>query len=175
MLASLSSSLLALASLGSAADEVLAVQAGTIHAVSDGRVIEGGATLLVRNGKVVALDKSAAVTIPPTARVVDYGPSAVIVPGFVSADSTFGRQIPGERTADAGVRAADNFDLYSSYASTLATGVTTAYVPPARGRLVSGQGAVVKLAGGPRRERFLSTSAAIEGSVSADARNTPGY
>lgn len=174
MLASLSFALLA--SAGSpGAPELVAVQAGTIHVVAEGRVIEGGGTLLIRDGKVVAVDKSSALAVPPGARVVDYGPSAVIAPGLVCADSTFGRQLPAERTADVGIRAADNFDLYASYASTLASGVTTAYVPPARGRLISGQGAVVKLAGGPGATRFLSTSAAIEGSISSDARNTPGY
>lgn len=175
MLASLSLALLPLVAPGPRSGEVVAVRAGTIHVVADGRTIEGGGTLLLRDGKVAAVGKTGEVELPAGARVVDYGADAVIAPGFVAADSGFGRQVPSERTADPGVRAADNFDTYASYASTLSQGVTSAYVPPARGRLVAGQGAVVKLAGGTGEERFLAPSAAIEGSISADARRTPGY
>ena len=63
----------------------VALQAGTIHLVEQDKLIEGGGTILVLDGKIVAAGKD--VQIPPSARVVDYGPDAVIVPGFVAADS----------------------------------------------------------------------------------------
>jgi len=63
----------------------IALQAGTIHIVEQGQVIEGGGTILVLDGKIVAAGKD--VQVPASARVVDYGPDAVIVPGFVAADS----------------------------------------------------------------------------------------
>lgn len=162
---------------------LVAVKAGRIYRVDVGEVLTD-ATMIVDNGKIVAVGKD--VSVPPAARVVDYGPDAVIVPGFVAADSTFGAsgrvgESPfsraSERTADPSVLGIDNFDLYSTYTMALAEGVTSAYVPPARGRLIAGQGAVVKLdSKAPDDEhRILSRSAAIHGAVSAEARNTPGY
>jgi imidazolonepropionase-like amidohydrolase len=153
--------------------DLVAVQAGTIHVVEDGRVIEGGGTILIRDGKIVGVGRD--VDIPDDARVVDYGPSAVIIPGLVAADSGFGGRSPSPRTASPGLAAIDQVDTHGNYASTLAAGVTTAYVPPARGRLIAGHGAVVKLGGTPGKTRVLDESAAIHGSISADARSTPGY
>ncbi len=153
---------------------VVAIQAGTIHLVEDGRVLRDGATLLVEDGIVRAAGSS--VEIPPHARVVDYGPDAVIIPGLVAANSGYGSPTASPRTADTGVRAVDNFDFFSSgYLVDLAGGVTSAYVAPARRRLIAGQGAVVKLAGESPQRRVLSESAAIHGAISAEARNAPGY
>ena len=74
------------------------------------------------------------------------------------------------------MRAIDAFDFFSSSnVYTLSGGVTSVYVAPARGRLVAGQGAVVKLAGTDRAARTLSDSAAIHGSVGQEARSAPGY
>jgi len=73
------------------------------------------------------------------------------------------------------VRAVDNFDTYTAPVFTLQEGITTVYMSPGQGRLISGQGAVVKLAGSSESERVLSDSATIEGSIGEDARRTPGY
>lgn len=160
------------APLGADAGKV-AIQAGTIHLVEDGRVIAGGGTILIDNGKIVAAGND--VPLPPGTRVVDYGPDAVIVPGFVAADSNLGSSRASERTADLSLLAIDNFDPYTTHTRSLAAGVTSAYMAPARSRLIAGQGAVIKLAGGSERERVLSSSSAIHGSIASDARNTPGY
>ena len=158
------------------AGELVALRAGTIYAVADDLVIEGGGVVLVQDGRIVSVGKD--VEIPAGARVVDYGPDAVLAPGLVAADSTFGSTRASERTADLSVMGVDAYDPYASYVFALQEGVTTAYVPPARGRLIAGQGAVVKL-GGPGGvrgdERVLSRSAAIHGAISAEARSTPGY
>jgi imidazolonepropionase-like amidohydrolase len=53
--------------------------------------------------------------------------------------------------------------------------VTSAYITPARGRLIAGQGAVVRLVGDDPEQRVLSQPAAIHGAISAEARSTPGY
>lgn len=151
----------------------IAIQAGTIHLVENGTVLEGGATILVSNGKIRAVGKD--VEVPAGAQVVDYGPDAIIVPGLVAADSNYGFPRPGERTVDPFVRAVDNFDPYASYVFALQEGVTSAYLAPGRGRLISGQGAVVKLGGEPDAQRIVSASTMLHGSIGADARNTPGY
>jgi imidazolonepropionase-like amidohydrolase len=154
--------------------EVVALQAGTAHLVEGGQVLEGGVTIVVRDGKILAAGKD--VAVPPGARVVDYGADAVIVPGLVAANSPYGVGPPSRRTADPGVLAVDNFDPFSSaYLADVAGGVTSAYLAPARGRLIAGQGAVVKLAGDDLRRRVVSRSAALQGSVGAEARDVPGY
>jgi len=160
------------APLGADAGKV-AIQAGTIHLVEDDRVIAGGGTILVANGKIVAAGKD--IPLPPGTRVVDYGPDAVIVPGFVAADSNLGSSRGSERTADLSLLAVDSFDPYTRHTRSLAAGVTSAYMAPARSRLIAGQGAVIKLAGDSERARVLSSSSSIHGSIASDARNTPGY
>lgn len=151
----------------------IAIQAGTIHLVENGTVIEGGGTILVSGGKIRAVGKD--VEIPSGAEIVDYGPDAVVVPGLVSADSNYGFPRPSGHSADPFIRAVDNFDPYSSYVFALQEGVTTAYLAPGRGRLLAGQGAVVKLAGDPEAQRVISSCAVLHGSIGADARRTPGY
>jgi imidazolonepropionase-like amidohydrolase len=152
----------------------LAVHAGTVHLVEGGQVLEGGATLLVRDGRIVAVGKDLAV--PPDAQVVDYGPDAVLVPGLVAAGTPYAPAAASPRTADVSVRAIDDFDPYGKgYTLDLAGGVTSAYLAPARGRLIAGQGAVVKLGGADPERRVLSAAAAVHGSVGADARGVPGY
>jgi imidazolonepropionase-like amidohydrolase len=154
---------------------VVAIQAGRIHVIEGGQIIEGGGTILIEDGRILAVGKD--IAVPPGARVVDYGADAVIVPGLVSADSPYGVSRASDRTADPSLMAIDNFDPYTTFTSALGEGVTSAYLAPARGRLIAGQGAVVKLAGkaGEEDRRVLSASATIHGAVSAEARNTPGY
>lgn len=151
----------------------IAIQAGTIHLVENGTVLTGGATILVSGGKIRAVGTD--VEVPAGVQIVDHGPDAVIVPGLVAADSNYGFPRPGERTADPFVRAVDNFDPYASYVFALQEGVTSTYLAPGRGRLIAGQGAVVKLGGSSDAPRVVSDSSALHGSIGADARNTPGY
>lgn len=151
--------------------DVVAVKAGTIITVS-GETIRGG-TLVVDGNVILSVGKD--IAIPPAARVVDYGPDAVIVPGLVAADSTYGSARGGERTADPLLMAADLFDPFANYVLALQEGVTSAYFSPARGRLIAGQGAVIKLAGADETRRVLANANMLHGAVSSEARNTPGY
>ncbi len=151
----------------------VAVKAGTIHLVQDGRVIEGGGTILVKDNRIHSVGKD--LNVPLDAQVVDYGPGAVIIPGLVSADSGFGTGSASSRTAEPGLSAIDNFDFFATNATTLASGVTTVYVHPSSMRLVSGEGAVVKLAGDDEARRVLRSPAAISGAIHSGARNTSGY
>lgn len=155
----------------------VAVRAGTIHAVEGGATFQDG-VILVQDGKILAVGAAADVAIPAGATTVDYGSEAVIVPGFVSADSSYARTNPGPRTAEPTLLAIDQFDPYSNIVSGLKSGITTVYLAPARGRLIAGQGAVVKTGGGEMGEaegRVLLESAGIHGSISEEARRTPGY
>jgi len=152
--------------------EWVAVRAGTIHVVEDGGTVKDG-TLLVKDGVIVAVGED--VEVPSAARVVDYGPGAVLVPGFVAADSTLASGSLPERTANPGLRATDGYDAYGNYARILAGGVTSAYISPAQARLICGQGAVVKLAGDDPAARTIAAPVAIDGSIAAEARGIQGY
>jgi len=157
-----------------AGQDLVAVQAGTIHVAEGGRVIHGGGTVLIQSGKVVGVGDSD-FELPAGARVVDYGPDAVVIPGLVAVDSGLGSWLASDRTAEPGLSAIEGFDLWGNYSSLLAQGVTTAYISPSQNRLIGGHGAVVKLGGEPGQGRVLSAAAAIDGSISADARSTRGY
>ncbi len=155
-----------------ASGQIVAVQAGTILTVS-GEPIRGGGTLIIDGERILAIGKD--VVVPPGARVVDYGADAVIAPGFIAADSTYGFPRPSERSVDPTLHAIDSFDPYANFALALQEGVTTAYLPPARGRLIAGLGAVVKLSGANEARRVLSDACVIHGAISNEARQTPGY
>ncbi|MEE2940904.1 MAG: amidohydrolase family protein [Planctomycetota bacterium] len=159
------------------AGDVVAVKAGTIHPGGGAPAIDDG-VVVAEDGRIVALGAADQIAVPAGADVIDYGAGAVIAPGFVAADSAFVSTTPGPRTADPSLLAIDQFDPYSSFVSALQAGITTMYLPPARGRLIAGQGAVVK-AGGERAgdvaSRVLRESAGLHGSISREARSTPGY
>ncbi len=171
-LAGVASGVALLAPVAQSAQDV-AIQAGRIYLVEDGAVIENG-TVLVRDGRIVAVGDD--VSIPRGVRVVDYGPDAVLTPGLVSADSGYGSSIAAGRTASPTLRASDHFDPYSNLKSALGVGVTSVYLAPARGRLIAGQGAVIKTYGEEGgQSRLISDSACLHGSIAAEARRTPGY
>ncbi len=150
----------------------VAVRAGTIHLVEEGRVLHGG-TLLLKGGRIQAIGSE--LELPPDAALVDYGPDAVIVPGLVAAMSPYALGFPSERTAEPSLSALDGFDTYRVYADALAGGVTSAYITPAENRLIAGTGAVVKTAGQRESARVLNAAAALHGAIDGSARSTPGY
>lgn len=154
------------------AGDVVAVRAGLVVTMT-GASIEDG-VVVVNDGKIVAVGRHGEVAVPTGARTVDYGAGAVLLPGLVAADSRYGASFASGRTADPGVRAVDNFDPYTTFHGAVTNGVTTLYMAPARGRLIAGQGAVVKSAGAPEA-RVLKSSGMLHGSISAEARRTPGY
>lgn len=159
------------------AGDAVVVKAGTIHLVEVGETIRDGA-VLVEDGKIVAIGPADSVQVPGGAEVIDHGPDAVIVPGLVAVDSNYTQQTAGPRTADPTLLAIDQFDPYTPIVSALRSGITTVYLPPARGRLIAGQGAVVKTGGGSAvsaDERILKERSGLHGSISSEARRTPGY
>ncbi len=153
-------------------DGLVAVRAGTIHLVEGGVVLEGGATILIKDGKIQEI--GADVHVPPGAKVVDYGPEAVIVPGFVSALGYAGAR-GSNRTAQPGLLGIEDFDFVADRASYLTGGVTSLYVSAAENRLIGGQGAVVKLAGDDVAQRTLAATATVQGAIDGAARPTPGF
>jgi len=130
-------------------ERTFAVRARRIYPMIEGGTdpIDHG-TVLVRDGKIAAVGRY--VTVPEGVRVID-APNAVLVPGFVAASTSLGGPAsPAGRddAVDPRFRAIDRFDTFRPQVEALREGVTTAFLHPGRNRLVSGQGAIVKLAGG---------------------------
>ncbi len=159
--------------LAASAGETIALKAGTVYVVEGDTVLTGGAVVLIRDGKIVAVGKD--IEVPAGARVVDYGADASLAPGFIAADSSYGTLSSGQRTAAPGLMAIDGFDSYVQYHQAMRAGVTSVYLAPQRGRLISGQGAVIKTGGEDLAARVLSKSTGLAGSISEDARNTTGF
>ena len=139
----------------SAAPTEYVIRAKAVYPViaeSPGPIAE--ATIWVRDGKIVAV--GASVDAPPGLPVVDYR-DYVIVPGFVDAGAGLAGAHDGPESVSGAYSALDSFDTYGDYRELLARGTTTAHLDPGGHRLVTGVGAVVKLAGAPG-ERVLSAA-----------------
>lgn len=143
--------------LGQAAfGQTVAVKAGKIITM-DGPAIANG-VILVQGGKIAAVGKG--VAIPAGAKVIDAS-DRVVMPGLVAALTHFGESAASEVSVTPEVRAVDSFDFFSDYKRYLEGGITTAYVATGDRRLVSGQGAVVKLAGADQWSRTLRSQADV--------------
>lgn len=145
------------------------------------------AVLWVRGGKIEALfhrDELAhpdrirpwggsgqVLSLPPEVPIYDRS-SLVAVPGLVFAGEVVGSGARDAATASARFRALDAYDPYAPRRDLLAGGVTTVFLHPGRGRLVTGEGAVVKL-GPPGALRVLRARAELCVEFGAGALGPP--
>lgn len=133
------------------------LRAATIH--TGVRVIEDGA-IVVRDGKVVEAGRWE--DLAPSLAISDlpliHWPDAYVTPGWVAASSNLVAPHPAPESIHADFRAADGYDRYGDHRRLLETAVTTAHLSPGEHRLLSGQGAVVKLVGAAD-QRILRVSA----------------
>ncbi len=133
-----------------------ALKAGTVLPVAqDGIASFSPGMVIVRDGKIVAVGVD--LPVPADLEVIDL-PDAVVMPGLVAASTSLAPEHEGDESIAAGYRAVDSYLAYADYRVTLAGGVTTVHLNPGRHRLVTGQGAVVKL-GGPLDGRILTPNA----------------
>jgi len=133
-----------------------AVRCGTLL-VGDGTAPLHDTWLIVRGGKVHAVGTSEA---PADLPIVDAA-ARVVMPGIVAVDSDLANADDSEYQVAPDALAVDSFDFERKWLEALQGGVTTAYLSPGRSRLVSGQGAVVKLAGRDIVERVLTENACL--------------
>lgn len=133
-----------------------AVRAGRVMPVSPEHpaVIED-AVIVVRHGRIEAI--GADVEPPADLPLVEM-PDATIVPGFVAASTSVAGRHSGDRSIAAGHRAVDAFDTYGDNRRTLSAGVTTAHINPGWHRLMTGRGAVVRMAGEPGERVLVAES-----------------
>jgi imidazolonepropionase-like amidohydrolase len=138
---------------------VLAVRAARIHVDPD--TILENATLVVRDGKVVAVGSGAA---PPPGAVVHEFPGATIVPGFIDAGGQVGyrslrEQRDGELVLGPSLgalgldqRPSELFDPgFPDVLAAARAGVTTVALVPGGGREFAGWISLVKTGGPPGR------------------------
>jgi imidazolonepropionase-like amidohydrolase len=146
------------------------IKAGKLITCAPGQplVVENG-VLVVRDGAVVAAGRG--VPVPADLPVIDL-PDSTVMPGLVAAASASPVSKVPEESIGAAYKASDLFDRYGDERSTLASGVTTMHISPGYLRLVSGQGAVVRL-GGPAGARVLSGSSDLTINLGEGAWNPP--
>lgn len=156
------------------AAQPIAFVGGEVRTVSHGTVTSG--TVLVEDGRIVAVGAAGEVDVPADARVRDVR-GKVLIPGLVDTHSHIGvyprpavpahrdgndmskpvqpqlRALDGIWPDDAGIRMA------------AAGGITTANIMPGSGTVVSGQTAYVKLRGRTIEEMLVETRAGLHGGM----------
>jgi len=148
---------------------VVVVKAGTIVPVTSAP-IKGG-IVIIRDGKIEAVGKD--LEMPEGAEVIDAS-DKVVIPGLINAFTTLAeRSRDDEESVTPDIRAKDAFDFYGKYRRFLAGGVTTVYVSPGQRRLISGVGAVVKLAGDSIDQRCLKDTSALRVTLGELPKNPP--
>jgi len=148
---------------------VVAIKAGTIYPVTSAPIRDG--IVLVRDGKIEGVGQD--LEIPEGAQVID-ATGRVVIPGLIDAFTTLAeRERDDEESVTPDIRAKDAFDFYGKYRRILAGGVTTVYVSPGQRRLISGLGAVVKLAGDSIAERCLEDTAALRVTIGELPKDPP--
>lgn len=110
--------------------------------------------IIVRDGRIAAVGRDLAIAADlPLLDLKD----AVITPGLIAAATALVPPHSGDESLAAGYRAIDAFDAYGDHSDILAGGVTTVHLNPGGHRLMTGQGAVVRL-GGSAAGRVLRDS-----------------
>src|SRR5260221_759667 len=139
----------------------------------DGQPYAGGAVLVVKDGKVVAVGKEADVKVPAGAVVHDLG-DATIIPGLIAGETSLadkGRDDLHALTPHH--RAIDGFDYYADFSGPLSGGVTTVQIAPGAKRLLPGQCAVVKLFGDDPEMRTLREVESLRVMLGEAFKNPP--
>jgi len=112
--------------------------------------------IVIREGVITSVTTDLESLDPHLPRV--EFPDGYLTSGLIAAATDIGGSRRGEESVGAGYRAVDGFDRYGDYRPWLASGVTTAHVSPGEHKLLSGEGAVVKLAGPPARRVIVDRS-----------------
>ncbi len=148
---------------------VVVVKAGTIMPVTSAP-IKGG-IVIIRDGRIEAVGED--LKIPEGAEVIDATDN-VVIPGLIDAFTTLAeRSRDDEESVTPNILAKDAFDFYGKYRRLLAGGITTVYVSPGQRRLISGVGAVVKLAGDSIDQRCLKDVSALRITLGEPPKSPP--
>jgi imidazolonepropionase-like amidohydrolase len=156
----------------------VAIKGGTFYTITRG-VVEGG-VLLIENGKIKDIGKGLEI---PRGYLTIRAEGKVIMPGFVVAFSQVGLEgdfiapdsLESGEALTPQMRAIDGFyPLSRGIARLRNRGVTTAAIFPAPGNLISGQGAVLKMAGRIPQQMALKTSFGLLMTLGEKAKRESG-
>ncbi len=121
----------------------------------DGPWVYEPGVVVVQDGRVAAV--GADIGLADGLPVIEF-PDATLMPGLIAAASSLAPPHSGDESIAAGYRAVDAFESEADYSEALSGGVTTVHLNPGEHRLLTGQGAVVRL-GGPASGRILKDRA----------------
>ncbi len=127
------------------------------------------AVVVVHHGKIVSAGPRAEIHLEKTDKIIDRR-DLILVPGLVMADTNLieaGNDEP--RTFTPENRAIDAFDFFKDRSELLATGITSVQISTPTNRLMSGQGAVVKLAGQDATKRIVQATESMKLVLSKEA------
>ncbi|MEL7472421.1 MAG: amidohydrolase family protein [Planctomycetota bacterium] len=149
----------------------MAIRAARVYPVSPDLpwVIEDG-VIIVRDGRIEAI--GADIEPPADLPLIEF-PDASITPGFVAASTGLAGRHSARESVGAGYWSLDAFDRYADRRPILAGGVTTAHLSPGNNRLLSGRGAVVRLASSDDEHVELDAAADLTVNLTSDAYNPP--
>jgi imidazolonepropionase-like amidohydrolase len=158
-----------------AGEETIALKGGRVFTAGGG-VIDG-ATVLIERGKIAAVAKNLAV--PKGARIIDASAYSIF-PGFIDSFTnlgaaeieTIGRDYD-EATSPLTpqLRIIDSLNPQNEFISSARKmGITTALSAPGTGNLLSGQSAVIHLAGETATEMVIRFPAAVHASLGEEPK-----
>ena len=148
-----------------AEEAVIAVRGGTLHTVTKG-IIESG-NIIIRNGKIEAVGKN--IAIPKGAEVIDAGRAAVF-PGFIDAFTNLGAdEVIYEGDFDEATSPVtpqlwiiESINPENEYIpAARRMGTTAVLAAPGVGNLISGQSALLRLAGATVKDMTLRFPVAV--------------
>ena len=162
--------LLIITSVLYAQSEIIAIKGGTFLTIHDG--ILKNAVLLIQDGKISALGND--VQIPAGTHVIN-STGKTITPGFIDCFTNLGiADLPSFGTDDVEstspitpqLRVIDALNPDNRFLSIArAAGITTAVCAPGEANLLSGQSAIIRLAGTTIEEMTLTFPSGIHGSL----------
>lgn len=150
----------------------------------DGDPIDGG-TVLIQDGKIVAVGTDADVDVPEDAQLVDASGSWVL-PGFIDAHAHLGVHEEGEGWSGndtnemtdpngARFRALDGIDPYESgFDDALAGGVTSVVIKPGSGNPIGGQTIGVKTWGRSMFDMVFAEHVSVKSALGENPKRVYG-
>ncbi|MEI6130241.1 MAG: hypothetical protein WCR59_09275, partial [Planctomycetota bacterium] len=156
----------ALLALPLCAQDVLAVKGGKVITMT-GAVIDD-ATVLIENGRILKLGKSADIEVPWTAKVID-ATGKTVLPTYVLAHTTGGVRGMNEQMQNVPwISIADALDPANTFfEDCLRNGVGTVHAIPGNQTLLGGSGMVVRPFGRTVEDMAVATSSGLKISLFA--------
>lgn len=149
--------LLFLASLG-VSGQIRAIRGAEIHTMKGG-VVQAG-VVLIDGGKITAVG-GPELSIPPGAEIIEAS-GWLLYPGLMAPSCLLTtEEIVNYESFSPDSSALDRVELYRDYRRYWAGGITSVYLDVPKNRLISGRGAVVKLAPGGAKPAVIKKDAAL--------------